>query len=620
MAKSIATVSGVALAPGVSRNGRRYTREAIAKAVSRAQQRIADGSLPMTMLTHHAAEDDSTKIVGRVTSMALGEHGEALFSADIAGTPDGEKIAQLLDTSDGKPAFLRNVSIRGSWLGKVRRENSPGGPVETADDLELDGLDYTRKPGVDAASVTAFAWAKDGATETHERVPITESVQEAHVAVTEDAPAVPDGVREVLRAVLGEPVTEAGTPSLSKRGSGLSDEGGRQYADPGYQADKKQRYDLTTKAKAKAAWSYINQADNAKAYTANQLKRVKGRIRAALKKFGVQVAAEGWCIEPAQLITEQVAEFYGGDPECAGSYSLSATNGPTTVTVCSYGLDPADLQVILAQACKGAGLALQSLDPDMDADIDVPGAEAEDTDDDADQLAARLAAAFRGESAEDPDAVLAEARASAAVSETAPREPAPEPDAERQQETEAPVTETTTTEAAGQVTAAATLTQADVDAAVAKALADRKAAKRAKKAAQAAESAPAAPVAETDDDRIARLVAEQVAARLAESAPAQVQETEEQRIARLVEEKLVSERQRLAEAGMGPGRKGLAPSGAVSEHTAAKTSGEPGLNGHGLPSDWPDKPLHAFSTDELDTYVGPAVTRHYLGSRADLIA
>ena len=35
------------------------------------------------------------------------------------------------------------------------------------------------------------------------------------------------------------------------------------YADPGYQHDRKKRYPLDSEEHCRAAWSYINQADNA---------------------------------------------------------------------------------------------------------------------------------------------------------------------------------------------------------------------------------------------------------------------------------------------------------------------------------------------------------------------
>jgi HK97 family phage prohead protease len=61
-----------------------------------------------------------------------------------------------------------------------------------------------------------------------------------------------------------------------------------QYADPGYQKDGKKRYPLDTEAHCRAAWSYIHQAKNRTPYTAEQLKAIEGRIRAAGKKFGIE--------------------------------------------------------------------------------------------------------------------------------------------------------------------------------------------------------------------------------------------------------------------------------------------------------------------------------------------
>ena len=40
---------------------------------------------------------------------------------------------------------------------------------------------------------------------------------------------------------------------------------------------------------AKAAWSYINQEKNASKYDADELAKVKGRIKAACEKFGIEI-------------------------------------------------------------------------------------------------------------------------------------------------------------------------------------------------------------------------------------------------------------------------------------------------------------------------------------------
>jgi hypothetical protein len=384
MAKVIATIGGVALAPGISKNRRWYRSEVIAKAYARAQERIGAGE-PLTMLSHHEAGDDSTRIAASLTGVSLDEEGRLRWSAGIADTDTGRTIASLTDTSDGRPPHLENVSIRGHWIGTVRKVRGPDGqPVETADDLALDGLDFTKSPGVAGAAIDTFTWSdRAGRTETTERVYITESVQEARVTITEETgPAAAPVISEaVLEAFGGGHVLDNG---LCVTCEAAGSTGGTGHADPGYQDDKKPRYDLTTRANAKAAWTYIGQKDNAARYTANQLKRIKGRIKAALSRFGVTVAAEsGWLVGEPLAVSEALAEWWPGqDPQTSGSYCLSACNGPTSLTISSCSLDPEDLDPVLRAAADAACKALAALDPDMDGDIDVPGAGHADTDHD----------------------------------------------------------------------------------------------------------------------------------------------------------------------------------------------------------------------------------------------
>jgi phage head maturation protease len=101
--------------------------------------------------------------------------------------------------------------------------------------------------------------------------------------------------------------------SKGKRSVGMADTpskpyGDVSYADPGYldadgnQVSKsgktpKKRYPLTAD-KVMAAWSYINQAKNAAQYTQEQLAAIKGRIKAAMKKFGHDVTDDQTRAEP----------------------------------------------------------------------------------------------------------------------------------------------------------------------------------------------------------------------------------------------------------------------------------------------------------------------------------
>jgi hypothetical protein len=62
------------------------------------------------------------------------------------------------------------------------------------------------------------------------------------------------------------------------------------YADPGYQEDGQKRYPIDNEEHVRAAWSYINQQGNASKYTPEQVKRIKGRIKAAAKKYGITIS------------------------------------------------------------------------------------------------------------------------------------------------------------------------------------------------------------------------------------------------------------------------------------------------------------------------------------------
>lgn len=71
-----------------------------------------------------------------------------------------------------------------------------------------------------------------------------------------------------------------------------------EYADPGYQEDGKKRYPLDNEAHCRAALSYISMPKNAAKYTDEQLATIKSKIRAALKRYGVEVEASAAEPEP----------------------------------------------------------------------------------------------------------------------------------------------------------------------------------------------------------------------------------------------------------------------------------------------------------------------------------
>jgi HK97 family phage prohead protease len=64
------------------------------------------------------------------------------------------------------------------------------------------------------------------------------------------------------------------------------------YADPGYQSDGRKRYPLDSEAHCRAAWSYVNMPKNAAKYTGEQLAAIKGRIKSAAKRYGIEISAK----------------------------------------------------------------------------------------------------------------------------------------------------------------------------------------------------------------------------------------------------------------------------------------------------------------------------------------
>lgn len=145
-------IKGTVLVPGISRNGRYYSAPMIADAVKRAQPRVASGR--MIMRSHHDSGDDPTHVVGRVTGLKVGESGQAEFEAELADTPHGRTVGQLMK---GPRPFLDGVSLTGQWVGPVKRVTVGGQPAETADSLDLRTIDMTLDPGVDGARVVAVA-------------------------------------------------------------------------------------------------------------------------------------------------------------------------------------------------------------------------------------------------------------------------------------------------------------------------------------------------------------------------------------------------------------------------------------------------------------------------------
>jgi HK97 family phage prohead protease len=104
-----------------------------------------------------------------------------------------------------------------------------------------------------------------------------------------------------------------------------------EYADPGYQEDKKKRYPIDTEAHIRAAWNYINKPKNAAKYSSENLAKVKAKIVAAWKKVidkeGPPSAADNKKQQIERVIRRWHDKF-GRDPSVAILARFSADDIP----------------------------------------------------------------------------------------------------------------------------------------------------------------------------------------------------------------------------------------------------------------------------------------------------
>jgi len=323
-----AVIRGIFLKPGVSKNRRLYTKNNIAKAVERMNQHLLKGEgMPLNMATSHAAafKDDATSTVGRITKVNLLPDGSAAFEAEIANTAHGRDVANL-----AAGQFIKGVSIRGEWMGEPRSTlHTDGEEATTADDLAVHGIDFTNSPGVEGAEIQYAELS-----ESYDRHAIYESIEDVEVVERFSA----------LEQLADE--KDASKPY-----------GDVDYADPGYQKDKKKRYPINTAAHVRAAWSYINQGDNANLYTAAQLARIKTRIKSAAKKFGINIVSEQ---EALAFDIQQVLEAYA---------SIALVNDDDSISITGYATDPHQLKTVANRIAFGAIAAMHAIDPDDDGDI-----------------------------------------------------------------------------------------------------------------------------------------------------------------------------------------------------------------------------------------------------------
>jgi hypothetical protein len=368
----VATIKGTFLVPTVSKNRRMYTVENIGNAVSRMQKRLTgNDGLPLTMFPSHSTADTDNALmtIGKITKVAQEADGSATFEADIADTTAGRDMATLVDPSN---PFVKGLSIRGAWMAEPKTvEAEDGKDATTASDLDVFGIDWTGRPGVEGAQITDAKLYESVGLPVYDGFIFESADGEAFFdEATEEDDHKNRNLSEVADALrnAADLLSEAGDAP----GDGSKPYGNVTYADPGYQKDKKKRYPMDTAAHVRAAWAYISKAKNAGAYTAQQLARVKSKIKSAAGKFKIDISED-----VTMLPLQEAMEVY----EAYASMCIYNADGNISA---SGSADADEIQNLARRIAFAAISGINALDPDNDDDIDLtaPSGEAAPVPDD----------------------------------------------------------------------------------------------------------------------------------------------------------------------------------------------------------------------------------------------
>lgn len=77
--------------------------------------------------------------------------------------------------------------------------------------------------------------------------------------------------------------------TIDRRDDVNPDEGERKYGDVDFADQTNKKYPIDTPEHVRAAWNYINHKNNAAKYDADEVDRIKSRIRQAAKRHDVLI-------------------------------------------------------------------------------------------------------------------------------------------------------------------------------------------------------------------------------------------------------------------------------------------------------------------------------------------
>ncbi len=79
---------------------------------------------------------------------------------------------------------------------------------------------------------------------------------------------------------------------IDRRDDVNPEEGERKYGNVEFADEVNNKYPIDTPEHVRAAWNYINHQDNAAKYESDEVEKIKGHIKRAAKKHGVEISEE----------------------------------------------------------------------------------------------------------------------------------------------------------------------------------------------------------------------------------------------------------------------------------------------------------------------------------------
>ncbi|MGH6887975.1 MAG: phage portal protein family protein [Rhizomicrobium sp.] len=230
---------------------------------------MVDTALKLVPFGLKVAQKDITAAVGFNTP----EAGDELLVAPGAGAGAPPPSGNAIPTADLKVDL--STTRRAHLLAYELLASEAGDAIERVTQSQL--ADYKSIMGDAVKQILAAAQTANSFAEFEKRI------QSLHAGI-DMTPLAKRLLSLTFQAyaggALGREIEDRPLKSLA---SAAAPYGDVEYADPGYQPDKKKRYPLDTEDRIRAAWTYIHQEKDRALYTAAQVHRIEGSIVAAWK-------------------------------------------------------------------------------------------------------------------------------------------------------------------------------------------------------------------------------------------------------------------------------------------------------------------------------------------------